>query len=102
MRGRDGYMGNKYYCFEFDWGETWIVRNHDLEWNREYWWKVVANHIHYFREKIRLVKVPSILTSVSIYLENSNYIGMISVSDNYVHGIINDEPNEFCWRVEDI
>lgn len=89
------------YQFDFDWGESWIVTEKDFEWDREYWWKVLARHIHFFREKVREVKPVALITSVVVW-HNDLYKGIVSVSDNYVHIIMKDPEEESCWLVSEL
>ena len=89
------------YQFEFDWGESWIVTEKDFEWDREYWYKVLARHIHFFREKVREVKNVDLITSVVVW-HNDLYKGIVSVSDNYVHIIMKDPEEENCWLVSEL
>ena len=98
-RGKDGFtMG---YQFDFDWGESWIVTENDFEWDRGYWCKVLARHIHFFREKVKEQKSVEMITCVQIN-HDSDYIGLVSVSDNYVHIILNGPSIELCWRVDEL
>ena len=97
MKGCD----NMIYTFEFDWGESWIVTENDFEWDREYWYKVLARHIHFFREKVREVKPVDLITSVVVW-HNDFYKGIVSVSDNYVHVIMKDPEEESCWLVSEL
>ena len=89
------------YQFEFDWGESWIVTEKDFEWDREYWYKVLARHIHFFREKVREVKTVDLITSVVVW-HNDLYKCIVSVSDNYVHVIMKDPEEENCWLVSEL
>ena len=89
------------YQFEFDWGESWIVTEKDFEWDREYWYKVLARHIYFFREKVREVKTVDLITSVVVW-HNDFYKGIVSVSDNYVHVIMKDPEEENCWLVSEL
>lgn len=88
------------YLFNFEWGESWVVSDENFEWSEEYWLKVLARHIHFFREKVRDVKPVSLITSVEIW-RDEDYIGLLSVSDNYVHAIMNGE-DKASWRVEEL
>lgn len=88
------------YTFAFDWGETWTVEEDDFTWNVEYWCKVLARHIHFFRVKIAEVKSVELITTVEISRANK-YVGIVSVSDNYVHVIVDGYP-DFCWRIEEL
>lgn len=89
------------YQFDFDWGESWIVTENDFEWDRDYWYKVLARHIHFFREKVREVKPVELTTSVMV-IRKGEYKGIVSVSDNYVHVIMHDPDYDYCWRVEEL
>lgn len=105
------------YQFDFDWGESWIVTENDFEWDREYWYKVLARHIHFFREKVKEQKSLDLITTVQVYrisqvcrdrdymglvYRDSDYMGLVSVSDHYVHVIMNDPRVELCWLVEEL
>ena len=96
------------YKFEFDWGESWFVTENDFEWDREYWCKVIARHIHFFREKEREVKSLDLITTAMVFY-NEEYKGLVSVSDNYVHVIMKDPEHEgclmsqeSCWMVDEL
>ena len=89
------------YQFDFDWGESWIVTENDYEWDREYWYKVLARHIHFFREKVKEQKILDLITTVHVYRDH-DYMGLVSVSENYVHVIMNDPRDELCWLVEEL
>lgn len=88
------------YTFAFEWGETWTVAEDDFNWNVEYWCEVLARHIHFFRENNVEVKQDNLLTIVQISM-GSDYFGIVSVSDSYVHVILNGEV-EYTWRVEEL
>ena len=89
------------YQFDFDWGESWIVTENDFEWSREYWYKVLARHIHFFREKVKEQKKLDLITVVQVY-HDREYMGLVSVSDHYVHIIMNDPRVELCWLVDEL
>ena len=89
------------YRFEFEWGESWTVSETDFDWNREYWYKVLARHIHFFREKVKEVKHVDMVTGVTVF-HNETYIGIVGVSDNYVHVFMNDPHEEICMRVDEL
>ena len=91
------------YKFDFEWGESWIVEETDFIWDREYWYKVIARHIMFFREK---TENESLITVCAID-HDGDYIGLVSVSSNYVHVI--GHENELkrseqvcCWMVDEI
>lgn len=86
------------YQFDFDWGESWNVTENDFDWDRDYWYKVLARHIHFFRVKVREVKPLDLITSVMV-IQKGEYKGIVSVSDNYVHVIMKDPEQERCWMV---
>lgn len=88
------------YTFAFDWGETWTVTEDDFNWDVEYWCKVMARHIHFFRVKVAEVKPVSLITTVELS-GGCEYFGLVSVSDNYVHVILHGNV-EYCWRVEEL
>lgn len=88
------------YRFDFDWGESWNVAEHDFNWSIEYWCKVLARHIHFFRVKIAEVKQVELITTVEISC-NAVYLGIVSVSDHYVHVILRSNI-EYCWRIEEL
>ena len=89
------------YQFDFDWGESWTVKENDFEWDPEYWYKVLARHIQFFREKVKEQKSLDLITPVYVYRDH-DYIGIVSVSDHYVHIIMNDSREELCWLVEEL
>lgn len=97
----EGMVNNMGYGFDFEWGESWTVSEKDFEWDREYWYKVLARHIHFFREKVKVAKPVDLITSVSVY-HNGTYIGMVGVSDLFVHVIMNDPHEEICMRVDEL
>ena len=89
------------YQFDFDWGESWIVTENDFEWDREYWYKVLARHIHFFREKVKEQKPVDLITGVTV-CHDGDYMGIVTVSDHYVHVIMNDPRVELCWLVDEL
>lgn len=88
------------YRFDFDWGECWYVSEVDFNWDVEYWCKVLARHIHFFRVKIADVKPVEIITTVEISKEGL-YVGLLSVSDNFVHVMLHGKA-DYSWRVEEL
>lgn len=88
------------YTFDFEWGETWTVTEIDFNWDVEYWCKVLARHIHFFRVKIAEIKPVTLITTCMIS-HNNKYVGLVSVSDNYVHVLLYGDT-EYCWRVEEL
>lgn len=88
------------YTFAFEWGETWTVTEDDFNWDVEYWCKVMARHIHFFRINMKSVNHDELITTVMINC-NNDYVGLVSVSDNYVHVILHGNI-EYCWRVEEL
>lgn len=88
------------YTFEFEWGETWTVTEIDFNWDVEYWCKVLARHIYFFRVKVAEIKSVTLITTGMIS-SNNKYVGLVSVSDNYVHVILHGNV-EYCWRVEEV
>lgn len=88
------------YRFDFDWGESWNVAEKDFNWDVEYWCKVMARHIHFFRVKIAEVKPTELITTVEISY-NAVYFGIVSVSDNFVHVVLRNNV-EYSWRVEEL
>ena len=88
------------YTFAFDWGETWTVAEDDFTWNVEYWCKVLARHIHFFRVNVAEVKPVNLITTVELSRGNE-YFGLVSVSDNYAHVLLNGNV-EYCWMVNEL
>lgn len=88
------------YTFAFEWGETWTVTEDDFNWDIEYWCKVMARHIHFFRINMKSVNHEELITTVMITC-NNDYVGLVSVSDNYVHVILHGNV-EYCWRIEEV
>lgn len=89
-----------FYTFEYEWGETWTVAEDDYDWDAEYWCKVAARHIHFFRVNVAKAKPVNLITTVMITCGNE-YIGLVSVSDNYVHVILHGDV-EYCWMVKEL
>lgn len=88
------------YFFHFEWGECWTVTEEDYTWDVEYWCKVLARHIHLFRINMKTLNHDELITSVEISC-NNEYIGMVSVSDNYVHVLLHGNK-EYSWRVDEL
>lgn len=88
------------YTFSFEWGETWTVSEDDFNWDVEYWCKVLARHIHFFRVNVAEVKPVNLITTADISLDGQ-YVGLVSVSDNYVHVILHGDC-EYCWMVKEL
>lgn len=89
------------YKFDFEWGESWIVTESDFEWDRYYWFKVLGRHIHFFREKVKDVKKLDVITMCYIY-RGDDYVGAVSVSDNYLHIFFHVPEVQDCMRLDEI
>ena len=88
------------YLFHFEWGECWTVTEEDFTWDVEYWCKVVARHIYFYRVNIAKVKPDNLMNTVELS-RGGEYFGLVSVSDNYVHVILDGE-GKYCWRIEEL
>ena len=89
------------YKFDFEWGESWCVSESDFEWDRDYWFKVLGRHIHFFREKVKAVKQLDVITACYIY-RGEDYIGSVSASDNYLYIIVHEPEVQDCMRLDEI
>ena len=89
------------YKFDFEWGESWIVFESDFEWDSRYWFKVLGRHIQFFREKVKAVKQLEVITVCYIY-RGEDYIGTVSVSDNYLHIVVHVPEIQDSMRLDEI
>ena len=86
------------YKFDFEWGESWIVEEKDFDWDRDYWFRVLARHIVFYREKTAR---KNLITYVGIDMDG-DYMGIVAVSDNYVHIILHEPEMQLCLRCDEL
>ena len=100
MRGRDGHM-KRSYILNYEWGESWEITADNFDWDRDYWYSVIARNIQYYRE--HTTKVVQLITycAISRIVDGDDtYIGMVSVGEHSGYVIVHDGDNETNIELE--
>lgn len=89
------------YILNYEWGESWEITADNFDWDRDYWYSVIARNIEYYREHTtNSVELITYCTISRIVEGEDTYIGMVSVGDCLGYVIIHDGDNEFYKELE--
>ena len=68
------------YILRYEWGETWEVTDDNFDWDRDYWYSVIARNIQYYRDHTtNFVDIVTYCTIDRVTDGEEHYYGMISV-----------------------
>lgn len=89
------------YQFEYEWGESWEVSADNFDWDNDYWFRIIARNIEYYRS--HTTNKLEVISYCALYLvdeDDPEYIGMISVGDHGAYLIIRGDDGEVGIRKE--
>lgn len=89
------------YQFKYEWGETWEVTVDNFDWDNEYWFRIIARNIEYYRS--HTTNTLEVITCCGLYRvveDDCEYVGMISAGDHGAYLIFRGEDGEVANQKE--
>ena len=83
------------YKLNYEWGEIWDVTEDNFNWDRDYWYSVIARNIQYYRD--HTTNFVDIITYCAIYRVTDGeetYLGMICVGKHGGYVILHTADGE--------
>ena len=89
------------YILTYEWGESWEITAENFNWDRDYWYSVIARNIHYYRtHTTNFVDIITYCTVDRIVDGDISYMGMICVGKHSGYVILHDGDNEINKEIE--
>lgn len=94
-------MDNVKYRFEYDWGESWEIMGDNFDWDNDYWFRIIARNIDYYRS--HTTNTLEVITCCGLYRvveDDCEYVGMVSVGEHGAHLIFRGDDGEIAIQKE--